>query len=125
MEPDAGIATQTWSKLLVGSNQKRHSLTSTKTSSPSVQRSRVHGQWSVGSNVVKWGGLVKSVRTGLQMATRSKPSSDHIVTDTDCQECDFHGATTQALYRHMKQGHPHVRPYLCVVCGLWFNTPHD
>ncbi len=78
----------------------------------------MHGQQSVGSDVVNQEGLLKSVRTGLRISTRSKPCSDCSVAETNCRECDFHGATAQVLYRHMKQGHLHARPYQCVDCGL-------
>ncbi len=81
------------------------------------------------SDVASRGGLLKSARTGSCMSARSKSHGGCLVDETDlkpnCQKCDFHGASAQALYRHMKQEHPHAKPYQCVVCGLWFNTPHD
>ncbi len=129
MKQDSGISGQTHSKSLAGLDPQQRSLTSAKTSLPLVQRSSLRGGQSVRLDVANQGGSLKSARTGLHMSTRSKPCGGCLLDETDpkpdCQECDFHGASTQALYRHMKQEHPHAKLYQCVVCGLWFNTLHD
>ena len=125
--PMSNVSSRTLSKAVVDAPSRP--VKSVRAESHPAKKACPHGRKAVNLGLVAWKGSLKSIGTGLCPVMRSslhgKSSVGSVIQELNCEECEFEGDTTQALYRHMKGEHPYTRPYQCIMYGMWFNTPHD